>query len=160
MREISVKTKDNKIKINTNDIIEILNLKSDFESIVDISDTLNQKKIFAYDCILDREVLDLELLEEIVNELHKRNDVNASVRLDDIVQYIQELSDEVETDIEDEYNIENITCHFNLYNVETTTNEFRFVFLISFDEKVSQSIVNLSEIIGKRQLLGESKYYN
>lgn len=161
MRNISLKSKKGKLKINSHEIKEILETKADFERIRDISDTINEENILVYDCKLDSEVFDMELIEDVIAEIKLKDEtINVSVRFDDIKAYVKDLCEEIESDLEDIFNLEDVNCYFDIYSINEKQNDFKFVFLISFSEKITKSIINLSEIIGRRQLLGESKYYS
>lgn len=160
MRELTLKNKKGKLKVTSDEIKQILETKADFEIIRDISDTVNQKNIFVYDCKLDPDIFDMALLEELISEIKlKDNSVNVSVRFEDIKYYIKELSEEVESDLEEIYFIEEVNCFFDIYSVDESQSDFKFVFLITF-EKNDKTFWSLSEILGKRQLSGMSKFYN
>lgn len=160
MRELTLKNKKGKLKVTSDEIKQILETKADFEIIRDISDTVNQKNIFVYDCKLDPDIFDMALLEELISEIKlKDNSVNVSVRFEDIKYYIKELSEEVESDLEEIYFIEEVNCFFDIYRVDESQSDFKFVFLITF-EKNDKTFWSLSEILGKRQLSGMSKFYN
>ncbi len=160
MRELTLKNRKGRLKITSEEIKDILETKADFEIIRDISNTTNQNNIFVYDCKLDSDIFDIALIEELIEELKiKDNSLNVSVRFDDIKAYIKDLSEEVESDIEEIYFIDNVKCFFDIYSINEKENDFKFVFLISFEES-NRTINSLSEILGKRQLLGMSKFYN
>ena len=48
----------------------------------------------------------------------------------------------------------------DVYNIDETLTDFKFVFLVSFKDIKIASLTNLSKIIGKRQLSGASKFYS
>lgn len=160
MRELTLKNKKGKLKVTSDEIKQILETKADFEIIRDISDTVNQKNIFVYDCKLDPDIFDMALLEELISEIKlKDNSVNVSVRFEDIKYYIKELAEEVESDLEEIYFMEEVNCFFDIYSVDESQSDFKFVFLITF-EKNDKTFWSLSEILGRRQLSGMSKFYN
>ncbi len=158
MREISVKSKDKKIKLKAKDISEILDIRSDFEIVSDISDTVNQKRVFAYDCMLNKEYLDGEIIAELLTEF--LNDSISEIKLEHLIKYIEELSVEIADDIEEKYNLEDVNCSFNIYSIDPLSESFKLVYVISFDEEIANSMDSLSEIIARRQFLGKSKFYS
>ena len=161
MIELVLKNKKGDLKIDSNDIKEVLEYKDDFEFVTDISDTINQKNIMVYDCKLDPDIFDIQTMEEVINDLKVSiSDFDISIKFEDIKAYIKDLCDEVESDIKEIYNIEEVRCYFDIYGINESINDFRFVFLISFDEIKISSLMSLAQLIGKRQLQGKSKYYN
>ena len=61
---------------------------------------------------------------------------------------------------EDKYLLDNVRCYFEVYNIDETFTDFKFVFLVSFKDIKIASLTNLSKLIGKRQLTGASKFYS
>ena len=63
-------------------------------------------------------------------------------------------------EIQEKYILDNVRCYFDIYNIDETFTDFKFVFLISFKDIKIASLTNLSKLIGKRQLSGASKFYS
>ena len=133
MIELNLENKKGKIKINSSDVKNILRFRPDFEYIQDISETINQENIMVYDCQLSRDVFNMEDIDEIKEEIG--NDI-------------------------DKYLLDNVRCYFEVYNIDETFTDFKFVFLVSFKDIKIASLTNLSKLIGKRQLTGASKFYS
>ena len=79
---------------------------------------------------------------------------------EDIRAYLKDATDEIESEIQEKYILDNVRCYFDIYNIDETFTDFKFVFLVSFKEIKIASLTNLSKIIGKRQLSGASKFYS
>ena len=47
-----------------------------------------------------------------------------------------------------------------LYNINEEFTDFKFVFLVSFEDIKIASLKNLAKIVSKRQLIGASKFYS
>jgi len=161
MIELNLKNKKGKIKINSSDVKEILGLRPDFEYIQDISETINQENIMVYDCQLSREVFNIDDIDEIKEEIGQNiDDSYFDVLFEDVRAYLKDATDEIEEEIQDRYVLDNVRCYFDVYNIDETFTDFKFVFVISFKDIKIASLTNLSTIVGKRQLVGASKFYS
>jgi len=161
MIELNLKNKKGKIKVNSSEVKEILGLRPDIEYIQDISETINQENIIVYDCQLSREVFNIDDIEEIKEEIGKDiDDSYFDVLFEDIRAYLKDATDEIESEIQEKYLLDNVRCYFDVYNIDETFTDFKFVFLVSFKDIKIASLANLSKLIGKRQLTGASKFYS
>ena len=161
MIEINLENKKGKIKINSKDVKDILRLRPDFEYIQDISETIKQENIMVYDCQLSREVFNIEDINEIKEEIGKDvDDSYVDVLFEDVRAYLKDATDELEEEIQDRYLLDNVRCYFDVYNIDETFTDFKFVFLVSFKDVKIASLSNLSKLLGKRQLAGASKFYS
>ena len=150
MIELNLENKKGKIKINSSDVKNILRFRPDFEYIQDISETINQENIMVYDCQLSRDVFNMEDIDESYFD----------VLFEDVRAYLKDATDEIEEEIQDKYLLDNVRCYFEVYNIDETFTDFKFVFLVSFKDIKIASLTNLSKLIGKRQLTGASKFYS
>lgn len=161
MIELNLKNRKGKIKVNSSEVKEILGLRPDVDYIQDISETINQENIMVYDCQLSREVFNIDDIEEIKEEIGQDiDDSYFDVLFEDVRAYLKDATDEIEAEIQDKYSIDNIRCFFNIYNIDELFKDFKFVFVISFKDIKIASLTNLSTIVGKRQLIGASKFYS
>ncbi|HSQ34073.1 MAG TPA: hypothetical protein VLM81_04195 [Peptostreptococcaceae bacterium] len=161
MIEVNFQNKKGKLKLKSKDVLETLRLRPDFEYVEDISNTINQKNIMVFDCSLDKSVFRYEELEDLIEELGE--DVDESyfqVLFEDIRAYLKDACDEIEADLQEEYTYDNLRCYFEIYDIDDTFTDVKFVFVISFANIKIASLMNLTKIISKRLLQGESKYYN
>ena len=161
MIEINLENKKGKIKINSKDVKDILRLRPDFEYIQDISETIKQENIMVNDCQLSREVFNIEDINEIKEEIGKDvDDSYFDVLFEDVRAYLKDATDELEEEIQDRYLLDNVRCYFDVYNIDETFTDFKFVFLVSFKDVKIASLSNLSKLLSKRQLAGASKFYS
>lgn len=161
MIELSLANKKGNININSSDVKDILGLRPDFENIQDISNTIKEDSIMVFDCQLSRDIFNLDDIEEIKEEIGQDLDESYfEVLFEDVRAYLKDATDEIEEEIQDEYLLENVRCYFDVYNIDESFTDFKFVFLISFKEIKIASLTNLSKLIGKRQLAGASKFYS
>lgn len=161
MIEMKLENKKGKFNVNSNEVKEILGLRPDFEYVQDISETISHPNIMAFDCKLSQDVFDIQDIEEMLDELGE--DVDESyfnVLFEDVRAYLKDATDEIEEEIQDKYSIDNVRCFFNVYNIDELFTDFKFVFIVSFKEIKIASLTNLSTIVGKRQLVGASKFYS
>jgi len=161
MIEIKLENKKGKFNVNSNEVKEILGLRPDFEYVQDISKTITDSHIMAFDCQLSQDIFDFEDVEEMLDELGEQVDESYfDVLFEDVRAYLKDATDEIEAEIQDKYSIDNIRCFFNIYNIDELFKDFKFVFVISFKDIKIASLTNLSTIVGKRQLIGASKFYS
>ena len=161
MIEVKLENKKGQFNINSTVIKEILGLRPDFEYVQDISETITDSYIMAFDCQLSQDIFDFEDVEEMLDELGEQVDESYfDVLFEDVRAYLKDATDEIEAEIQDKYSIDNIRCFFNIYNIDELFKDFKFVFVISFKDIKIASLTNLSTIVGKRQLIGASKFYS
>ena len=161
MIELNLKNRKWKIKVNSSEVKEILGLRPDVDYIQDISETINQENIMVYDCQLSREVFNIDDIEEIKEEIGQDiDDSYFDVLFEDVRAYLKDATDEIESEIQEKYLLDNVRCYFDVYNIDETFTDFKFVFLVSFKDIKIASLANLSKLIGKRQLTGASKFYS
>ncbi len=161
MIELSLKNKKGKVNVKSSEVKNILESRPDFEYVQDISATINQERIMVYDCQLSRDIFNLDDIEEIQEEMGQNiDDSYFDVLFEDIRAYLKDATDEIEEEIQEKYILDNVRCYFDIYNIDETFTDFKFVFLISFKDIKIASLTNLSKLIGKRQLSGASKFYS
>lgn len=161
MIELKLKNKKGKFKVNSTEVKDILGLRPDFEYVQDISNTINQENIMVFDCQLSEEVFNLDDIEDILEEAGE--DIDESyfdVLFEDVRAYLKDATDEVEEELQDVYSLDNVRCFFDVYNVDDSFTDFKFVFVISFKDIKISSLTNLAKIVSKRQLVGASKFYS
>ncbi|MGX4598355.1 hypothetical protein [Faecalimicrobium sp. JNUCC 81] len=161
MIKLELKNEKGKFHVQSNEVKDILGLRPDFEDIQDISNSINQKNIMVFDCKLSEEVFDMQDIEELVEEIGEElDDSYFNVLFEDVRAYLKDATDEIEEELQDKYRFDNVRCFFDVYNIDETFTDFKFVFLISFKEIKIASLTNLAKIVGKRQLVGGSKFYS
>lgn len=161
MVEFELKNKKGKVKVNSNEVKEILGLRPDFEYVQDITNSINQNNIMAFDCRLSPDIFNLEDIEELGEELLDKIDESYfDVFFEDVRSYLKDATDEIEEEFQEKYKLDNITCFFDIYNIDDSFTDFKFVFIVSFESIKIASIKNLSSIVGQRQLIGASKFYS
>ncbi len=161
MVKFELKNKKGRIKINSKEVKDILELRPDFEYVQDITSSINQKDIMAFDCKLSSDIFNLEDIEELAEELVDKIDESYfDVFFEDVRAYIKDATDEIEEELQEKYNLDNTTCFFDIYNIDDSFTDFKFVFIVSFEIIKIASLKNLSKIVGQRQLIGASKFYS
>ncbi|CEH35801.1 hypothetical protein SDC9_61149 [bioreactor metagenome] len=161
MVELSIQNKKGSIQVNSQEVKDIIGLRPDFEYIQDISNSINQENIMAFDCQLSGDIFEMAELEEVLEELGEEIDESYfNVLFEDIRAYLKDATDEIEEEIQDKYSFDNVRCFFDVYNIDETFTDFKFVFLVSFKEIKIASLTNLAKLVGKRQLVGASKFYS
>jgi len=159
--ELSLKNKKGKVNVKSSEVKNILESRPDFEYVQDISATINQERIMVYDCQLSKDIFNLDDIEEIKEEMGQNiDDSYFDILFEDIRAYLKDATDEIEEEIQEKYILDNVRCYFDIYNIDETFTDFKFVFLISFKDIKIASLTNLSKLIGKRQLSGASKFYS
>lgn len=161
MVELKVENRKGNISINSNDVKEIIKIRPDIEYIRDISNTINQDNIMAFDCKLSQDVFNMQDIEDVLDEIEEDLDESYfQVLFEDVRAYLKDATDEIEEELQDKYLFDNVRCFFDIYNIDESFTDFKFVFLVSFKDIKIASLANLSKIVGKRQLVGASKFYS
>ncbi|RDY25438.1 hypothetical protein CHL78_018250 [Romboutsia weinsteinii] len=161
MIELKLKNRKGKFHVNSNEIKDILGLRPDFEYVQDISNTINQKDIMVFDCQLSEDVFDMQDIEELLEEAGDNIDESYfDVLFEDVRAYLKDATDEIESELQDLYLVENIRCFFDVYNINEDFDDFKFVFVVCFKDIKISSLTNLAKIVSKRQLVGASKFYS
>ena len=111
---------------------------------------LSQQKAFSKEEILEA----IEELGESVDESF------FEIIFDDVRRFLKDTTDEIEEELQDIYCMDNIKCYFEVYNINEEFTDFKFVFLVSFEDIKIASLKNLAKIVSKRQLVGASKFYS
>ena len=143
MIELSLKNKKGKINVKSSEVKNILESRPDFEYVQDISATINQEKIMVYDCQLSRDIFNLDDIEEIKEEMGQNiDDSYFDVLFEDIRAYLKDATDEIEEEIQEKYILDNVRCYFDIYNIDETFTDFKFVYLISFKDIKIASLTN------------------
>ena len=146
--------------VNSGAVEGILKLMADFDYVKDISNTIKQENIMVFDCKLDKEVFKYEEIDDEFYEDLEVEDEYFQVLFDDIKDYLKDVLDDVEDDLREEYKNEEIQCHYEIYDVDETFTDVKFVFAVAFKDMKRIKLVDLTRIVSKRQLEGSSKYFN
>lgn len=161
MNKIRVKHNKNQIEIKVEDVQEILKARPDFEDVQDISSSISQDQIMMFDCQLSQEIFDMRIIEEVLEEMEEEIDESYfDVFFEDIRAYLKDASDEIEEELQDKYRIDDIRCHFEVYNIDDSFTDFKLVFAISFKSIKLASLMNLTALVSRNQLIGSSKFYS
>lgn len=160
---IEVKLNQNKktLNVNSKDIKVMLSEREDFTSVQDISDNIKEDNIMAFDCQLDENIFSIDEINELLEELGEDATLDdIQILFEDVRAFVKDATDEIESDLREQYLNDNIRCFFNVYSIDETFTDFKLVFVISFKEIGIASLTSLTEILGKKQLNGASKFYS
>ena len=114
-----------------------------------------------FDCELSERVFSKEEILEAIEELGESVDESFfEIIFDDVRRFLKDTTDEIEEELQDIYCMDNIKCYFEVYNINEEFTDFKFVFLVSFEDIKIASLKNLAKIVSKRQLVGASKFYS
>lgn len=161
MIELNLNNRNGSLRVTSKEVKDILGLRPDFELVQDISNSINQEDIMAFDCKLAEDVFTTEDIEELLEEMGENLDKSYfDVIFEDVRVYLKDATDEIEAELQERYLVDNIRCFFDVYNIDESFTDFKFVFVVSFKDIKIASLTNLANIVGKRQLIGASKYYS
>ena len=159
--ELKLKNRKGNFNVNSKEVMDILKLRPDFEYVQDISNTINQDNIMVFDCQLSEDIFAMEDIEELLEEMGENLDESYfNVIFEDVRVYLKDATDEIEAELQDIYLVDNIRCFFDVYNIDEGFTDFKFVFVVSFEDIKIASLTNLAKIVAKRQLVGASKFYS
>ena len=161
MLEVRINNKKETFIIKSEDIRNMLNAREDFISVQDISNDVNEDSIMAFDCQLDDSMFSVDEINELLEELGEEAKVEEfQILFEDVRAFVKDITDEIESDLREQYLNDDIRCFFNVYSIDETFTDFKLVFVISFKEISIASLTSLTNIIGKKQLNGDSKFYS
>ncbi len=161
MVELKLKNRKGSFHVNSKEVKDILDMRQDIGYLQDISNSINQENIMVFDCELSERVFSKVEILEAIEELGETVDESFfEVMFEDVRRFIKDTADEIEEELQDLYSMDNIKCHFEIYNINEEFTDFKFVFLVSFEDIKIASLKNLAKIVSKRQLIGASKFYS
>ncbi|GAA0709872.1 hypothetical protein GCM10008904_21120 [Paraclostridium ghonii] len=161
MLEAKIINKKETIRIKSKDITAMLSEREDFISVQDISKDVKETNIMAFDCQLDDSMFSVEEINELLEELGEEGKVDEiQILFDDVRAFVKDITDEIESDLREQYLNDDIRCFFDVYSIDDTFTDFKLVFVISFKEISIASLTSLTNILGKKQLNGNSKFYS
>ena len=161
MLEVRINNKKETFIIKSEDIRHMLNAREDFISVQDISNDVNEDSIMAFDCQLDDSMFSVDEINELLEELGEESKLEEfQILFEDIRAFVKDITDEIEADLREKYLNDDIRCFFNVYSVDETFTDFKLVFVISFKDISIASLTSLTDIIGRKQLNGDSKFYS
>lgn len=170
MIQLKINAGNKKKEISSEEIRKILIEREDFSEVMDISSFVNESDIMAFDCKLDDDILSLEDLNEAIDEIESSEELallaqlledgNIHVGFEDLRTYIKDATDEIESDLREEYDNDDIRCFFNVYRIDENFEDFKIVFVISFKEIGIAYLTSLANFLGKKQFDGASKFYS
>ena len=160
MVEITFTNKTGKKSISSDNVQQLLKNMADIVSISDISDSLKEKDVMIFDCKLDNFIFKFEPLDEELYEEFEIDEEYYQVLFEDINEYLHELTDDIEQGLWEVYKFEKIKLTHEIYDLNESFTDIKFVMSISFKDISSQELADLTRITAKRQLLGSSKYFN
>lgn len=160
MVEVVAQTKAGSVKINSENVEELLKMKADMDLVKDISDTISQEGLMVFDCKLDKNIFYIESLDEDIIEEYQLDEEYMQVIFEDIQDYLYGVMDDIEHDCQEEYKMDQIKAHCEIYDVDESFTDIKFVVAMSFREIKKPELADLARIVAKRQLEGSSKYFN
>ena len=161
MIELKLKNRKGSFHVNSKEVKDILDARQDIGYLQDISNSINQDNIMVFDCELSEGVFSKEEIIEAIEELGESVDESFfEIMFDDVRRFLKDATDEIEEELQDIYCMDNIKCYFDIYNINEEFTDFKFVFLVSFEDIKIASLKNLAKIVSKRQLVGASKFYS
>lgn len=161
MIELKLKNRKGSFHVNSKEVKDIIATRQDIGYLQDISNSINQDNIMVFDCELSEMVFSKEEILEAIEALGETVDESFfEIMFDDIRRFLKDTTDEIEEELQDVYCMDNIKCYFEVYNINQEFSDFKFVFLVSFEDIKIASLKNLAKIVSKRQLVGASKFYS
>ena len=161
MIELKLKNRKGSFNVKSKEVKDIIAARQDIGYLQDISNSINQDNIMVFDCELSEMVFSKEEILEAIEALGETVDESFfEIMFDDIRRFLKDTTDEIEEELQDVYCMDNIKCYFEVYNINQEFSDFKFVFLVSFEDIKIASLKNLAKIVSKRQLVGASKFYS
>ena len=113
-----------------------------------------------FDCKLDKGIFHFDDLDDDFYEELGIDDEYLQVFFEDIKNYVKDISEDIEQELRDEYKFEGIKASAQIYDLDESFTDVKFVLLISFKDLPKRQLADLTRVVAKRQLEGSSKYFN
>lgn len=160
MIQLKLKNKKGLFNVNSKEVKDILDIRTDIEYVQDISNTINQDNIMVFDCKLAESIFSKEIAMQIIEESSGEIDESFfDLLFEDVKAFLKDTTDEIEAELQEMYLVDNIRCCFDIYSINDDFTDFKFVFVASFKDISIAILENLAKIVSKRQLAGASKFY-
>ena len=163
MVSLKLMNDNGKIQVKSRDIKDLLLMSEDIEKCQDISDTIKEKDILVFDCQLTKDLFLASKYDTdpIVSSLTEGlEEWYFDMFFEDIRDYIKGFTDEFEEDLQEKYGFDDVRCHFEIYNIGQEFDDFKFILLVAFKRIEIQKLDSIVKIVGRRRLLGASKFYS
>ncbi|MGM9536267.1 MAG: hypothetical protein ACI3VR_13470, partial [Intestinibacter sp.] len=135
MIELKLKNRKGSFHVNSKEVKDILAERQDIGYLQDISNSINQENIMVFDCELSEKVFSTAEILEAIEELGESVDESFfEIMFDDVRRFLKDTTDEIEAELQDVYSMDNIKCYFEVYNINQEFTDFKFVFLVSFED--------------------------
>lgn len=160
---VSLKLTNNrkKIDVKSRDIKELLLMSDDIEKCQDISGSINEKDILVFDCQLSKDLFSIKNdIEAAFGNIDELDDGYFDMFYEDIRDYIKGFTDEFEEDLQEKYGYDDVRCHFDIYSINQDFDDFKFILVVAFKKIEIQKLDSIVKIVGRRRLLGASKFYS
>ena len=147
------------MKLQKNIALDILKSRDDLEVSLDITDSISQENILVFDCKLLEDMFLFDDGNETMEQLGENIDEDSiSIGFSDIVAYIKDISDEIEEELQEQYNNDDIRCLFNVYTMEEDFYDIRFVFSVSLEYIKMSSLRSLTDLVATKMLVDETTF--
>ena len=152
MIELKLKNRKGSFHVNSKEVKDILAERQDIGYLQDISNSINQENIMVFDCELSEKVFSRAEILEAIEELGESVDESFfEIMFDDVRRFLKVTTDEIEAELQDVYSMDNIKCYFEVYNINQEFTDFKFVFLVSFEDIKIASLKNLAKIVSRSE---------
>ncbi|MFZ5967131.1 MAG: hypothetical protein ACOYVK_08140 [Bacillota bacterium] len=152
MKQIKTQNGQKMGQVTSREIQEIIEGNGFFEDVRDISDTVHEDDVLAYNIKLDQSILEREIERDLEEEGYMMDDEEefSSLLLEQAGYFIDAAVDEMKDHIEKRYHVDNIDTVYDVYQGQGGMEDIRFVLTLSFGAaKHSQLYQLTSGIIDK-----------
>lgn len=135
MKEIRAHVGHGTVVLNSKEIQDIVENNSYFDDVIDISHSIYEDDILAYQVKFDSSLLEKEVekdLEEEAYMLEDDEDVYNSVLVEQAEYFIDATVDEIKDRIETRYHISNVGSAYDVYDDSGHGDHIGFVLTLSF----------------------------
>jgi hypothetical protein len=134
MKQIKANIVNGTVSISSREIEEMVSNSNYFEGVRDISDSIYDDDVFAYEVRLDQSILETEIEHDLEEEGYMSDDEEeyTSALLEQAEYFIDAAVDEVKDRIEERYHLENIGSAYDIYQGSQGMDNVQFVLSLSF----------------------------
>lgn len=120
--------------ITSDEIRNIIENSNYFEQVRDISESVYDDDVLAYNIKLDHSILENEIERDLEEEgyMMDEDDEYTSVLLEQAEYFIDAAVDEIKDEIETKYHIEHVGSAYDVYQGSRDVEDIQFVLTLSF----------------------------
>lgn len=160
MIEVNIVNNGGKFALSSRRVKEHLEDMAEIITVSDISGVSEEKNIMLFDCKLDNLVFKFSYFDGVSYEEADVGEEYYQMLLDEIDTYLAGLTEEIQSELSILYHVEDVRLQHKIYDLNETFSDVKFIIAVSFHKKNSDRLQEVAGATARRQVLGQSRYFN